>query len=330
MTKILIIQTAYIGDSILSTVLIKPLREKFEHSEIHILTTNALAPIFELTPVDKIHIIDKRHSSLTAQLRLAKKLRLEKFDIVLLPHRSMRSAILAFLSGAKIRIGFALQLKCIFFTHCVKYDMTKHEAQRFLELLEPLGIDTEVTDFPFLPDRQNDDAMRKTLPKNYIVIAPGSVWFTKRWPIAYFSELAGYFINDRQHVVLIGAASETELCEEIVKNNDSQWIYNLCGKTDLQQFFIAVKHARFVVTNDSSPVHVASAVGTPAAVILGSTVSEFGFGPLAQGSIAISNETLSCRPCSIHGLNACPKKHFKCMLELTPKKVYSIIKENFV
>jgi len=152
--------------------------------------------------------------------------------------------------------------------------------------------------------------------KNYIGLAPGSRHFTKMWPKDYFINLA-CSLNDKGYtIILFGGNDDKIICEEISLAVPVS--INLSNDNDLLLTAVNMKECKAVVCNDSGLMHVACAMKIPVLVFLGSTVKEFGFSPFKNKNLILENNTLSCRPCSHIGRESCPKKHFKCMLEITP------------
>ncbi|MEJ2105486.1 MAG: glycosyltransferase family 9 protein, partial [Ignavibacteriaceae bacterium] len=156
----------------------------------------------------------------------------------------------------------------------------------------------------------------------YIGLCPGAKHFTKRWPKEYFIELGKKLESSGYSIVLFGGEEEIQICNEI--KNELNAAINLCN-TSLNQTAANMKMCAAIYTNDSGLMHLASAVGVPVIPFFGSTVKEFGFFPYKAKSIVLENENLSCRPCTHIGRNACPKTHFKCMLEIKPGLAYDTL-----
>ena len=149
-----------------------------------------------------------------------------------------------------------------------------------------------------------------------IALAPGSVWATKRWP--YYPELAT-LLSDQGRVVVVGGADDRELAQAIVASAPTA--VDATGSLSLLASAELIGRAGALVTNDSLPQHLASAMGTPTLAIFGPTVPAFGFGPLSPRAIVMGHEGLTCRPCDRHGPQRCPLKHFRCMKELDPAAI---------
>jgi heptosyltransferase-2 len=146
-------------------------------------------------------------------------------------------------------------------------------------------------------------------------MAPGSVWGTKRWP--YYGELASR--TDGQ-IVIVGGREDAPLAQSIVQSTGGRAV-SAAGALSLRESAALIRRARVLVTNDSAPLHLATAVGTPVLALFGPTVPEFGFGPRRPGDVALGHAELSCRPCSRHGPQVCPLGHHRCMRDLSVEAV---------
>jgi heptosyltransferase-2 len=154
-------------------------------------------------------------------------------------------------------------------------------------------------------------------PVPLVALAPASVWATKRWP--YYAELARE-LGSRARVVVLGASEDASLAAEVCQAAgpeamNAAGVFSLLGSAEL------IRRCSVLVTNDSAPAHLASAVDTPTVAIFGPTVPAFGFGPLAGRSSTVGLDSLPCRPCDRHGPRRCPLGHWKCMRELAPGDV---------
>ena len=323
--KILIIQTAYAGDVILTTPLIRAAKLGFPTAEIYFLAMPTTANVLENNPnLFRILLYDKRNtdSGVLGFFRLLKKLKKQQFDLVLVPHRSLRSALLALGSGAPIRIGFDKSAGSFLFTRKVHYRKDIHEVDRNLSLLEIFNIKLKDRSPEIFPDQNDFNIVKQLLKESsseLIAAAPGSVWPTKRWPKESFAQLCGQFLKDGKTVVLVGGKDDRNLCEEIAYTGESN-VVNLAGLLTLRQSAELLQRCRVVVTNDSAPMHLAAAVGTPTVAIFGPTIPGFGFYPYRSNSKVVE-KALSCRPCGIHGGNKCPIGTHECMVEISAAEV---------
>ena len=321
--NILIIHTAFIGDIVLSTALVSKIKEKYPDSDIYYLTTPLGKEILKNNPkIKEIIVYDKRgkDKGFRAFISFVRKIRKLKIDVCLTPHRYLRSSILSFLSGAKIRIGYDIASLSFVFNKKIKYDRTKHEVEKLLSFIDDSPNRYKLEMYPSEKDKIRIDTLLKNLSENkkIILIAPGSKWFTKRWPEEYFRILIQNLVKRDDLLIVITGGKEER---EIDLNLDSK-VLDLRGEISLLELAELTKRAILVVSNDSAPIHITSAFPNTRIVgIFGPTVKEFGFFPWSKNSKVFEINGLYCRPCAIHGGNFCPEKHFRCMREITPDLV---------
>jgi heptosyltransferase-2 len=330
--KFLIIQTAFIGDVILALPLVQVLRRNFPNSKIDFMLIPKTSELLKNHPdLDEVIIFDKKGKDrgLRGLVKISKIISMKNYDVAIIPHRSFRSAVIPFLAGVKIRIGFDKSPFNFLYTNVVNYKKI-HEIERNLSLLEPFGIKVNSKEFPnlFPPDDDKNyiDKILSNINSKLVGIAPGSIWATKRWLKERFAELVGLLVKDGFAVVLIGGSEDFELCEEIKKNSGFKDVYNFCGKLNLLQSAELIRRCILLVSNDSAPMHIAVAMRTPVVAIFGPTIPEFGFYPYGDRDKIVQVENLYCRPCGIHGGRKCPEGHFKCMRLIETKTVYEEVK----
>lgn len=325
--RILIIHTAFIGDIVLSTPLVKKLKEVYPWSDITYVTTPAGASILRNNPnISEIIEYDKRgkHKGLKGIYQLGKRLKYENFNLVITPHRYLRSSVLSWLTGSPVRKGYKNAAASFLYTEKIPYDRNKHEVEKLLSFVS--GKEEKRYEIELYPNEQDIKKVDEMLigydKKKLILLAPGSKWFTKKWPLEYFNEVIGQLMN-REDIItgIIGGADELSL--NIVTGGN---VVDFRGKTTLLELAELIRRSELVLTNDSSPIHIASAwKNVKIFAIFGPTVKELGFFPWSKNSIIFETEGLSCRPCSLHGGDKCPQKHFKCMLDIKPEIVLNEI-----
>jgi heptosyltransferase-2 len=331
--KILIIQTAFLGDVILTTPLVAELRKIFPSGLIDFLTIPKSVNILENNPdLNEIIVFDKKgiDRGLSGLYKMGKLLSNKSYDFCITPHRSLRSAYLSYATGAKTRIGFNRSACKKAFNHIVKYRADFHEIKRNLSLLESFNSDIKLSlprIFPTEDDKKIIDQLiidkNINIKSRIFALAPGSIWPTKRWPESYYAEICNKLVRDGYQPVLIGGPADKELCNIILKG--CQAAQSLAGEITLRQSTYFLMQCAGLLTNDSAPLHLGMAAGIPVYSIFGATVPEFGFAPIGEKSKVIEYKNLACRPCGIHGGNKCPTKTFDCMLKLKPDKVYDEI-----
>ena len=320
---VLVIQTAFLGDVILTTPLLSRLAER--HGPVDVVTTPAAAPLLDNHPaVGSVLRYDKRGAARgwRGLRKIGAELRKGQYQRVYLPHRSLRSAVLGLWSGASERIGFEDSPGAITYTTRVPRPRSGHEVERVLalagrDMAEPPPVALGLTP----ADHEAADAWLSAhevrLP--FVAVAPGSIWATKRWP--YYAELIARL---EQPSVVIGGADDAQLATAIVAAGSGR-AASAAGVLSLRQSAALIRRAAVLVSNDSAPLHLATAVGTPIVALFGPTVPEFGFGPRRHGDVTVGLDELPCRPCSKHGPPKCPLGHHRCMRDLTVEQVMQAI-----
>lgn len=330
MRKVLVIQTAFAGDLILTTPLLAETARCFPEAEIDVLCIPATTPLLENHPAVRKLIVYDKHRRSPSMTALMARLRKESYDLCLSPHRSMRSAMVARATGAGIRVSFDRATGSWLYTHHIPYDPGAHEVVRNLQLLEAVECHPLYETTPALhPSEQDYAAARELLGersgRRYVCIAPGSVWATKRWLEEGFAETAKSLAGSSE-IVFVGGAEDRERCARIMEMAGVSSV-NAAGQLSLNASAALIEGASLLISNDSAPVHMASAMGTPVVEIFGATVPEFGFTPYGVPYRVVQREGLSCKPCAIHGGNSCPVKTFECMRQLSPFDVITAANE---
>lgn len=314
----LIVQTSFLGDMVLTTPLIAELAAR---GPVDVVATPAAAGLLANNPdVRRAIVYDKRGSArgLRGFRRLAAELRAARADTAYLAQGSMRSAALALAAGIPVRVGFSTSAGRALYSRTVPYRRDLHHAARLWQLAVPEREPTAEERRPRLYPGPGEKAAVDALlgaprdPRPLVALAPGSVWATKRWP--YYAELARELAAEAR-LVVIGSADDRALASAIDDAAGPSTV-DATGRLSLLASAELIGRCRALVTNDSAPQHLASAMGTPTATIFGPTVPAFGFGPLAPHSIVVEHPALDCRPCDTHGPPVCPLKHWKCMREL--------------
>jgi len=332
--RILVIQTAFIGDVILTLPLIQVLKQFFADAAIDVVVVPRSAAVCRNHPsINQVIEYDKRGSEkgVANLVRFGLRLRKNGYDLAIVPHRSIRSGVLAFLAGPALRIGFKRSMGRFLMTKTVLYKEELHEVERNLSLLGALGIKDFGRELPrVFPGSEEAAAVDDRLAEagipggsRLVAIAPGTVWNTKRWLKDRFALLAQQFVAEGFTPVLVGGPEDNSLCSEIMHLADSDLMANMAGKLSLLESAELIRRCVFAVSNDSAPMHLAVAVGTPVVAIFGATVPQFGFAPYGPNDAVVEVRGLSCRPCSIHGGPRCPIKTFVCMKNITHDRVFA-------
>ena len=332
MSGSLVIQTSFLGDVILTTPLIAELARR---GPVDVLATPVGATALANNPsVRTIIRYDKRrtYGSTLGLWNTIKEIRSRRpYDAAYLAQGSFRSGLLAMLTGTEERIGFASSTGRVLYTRQMPYRPERHHAERLWSMSEcadpPSREQIRPRLFPSDDDRARVDSLLRRNRNGwepFVALAPGSAWGTKRWP--YYQELAKRLAPDFR-IAVIGSSADAPMAAQIMDTLPPGSVINGAGTLPLLASAELIGRAQAIVTNDSAPQHLASAMGTPTLSIFGPTVPEFGFGPLAERRAVAGHDSLSCRPCDRHGPQRCPLRHWRCMRELSPEYVSSLLTE---
>jgi len=316
--KVLIIQTAFIGDVVLATPLVEKLKRFYPGAQIDFLLRKGNEKLLVHHPfLRKVLIWDKKRSKYKGLLEVMHQIRAEQYDLVVNCQRFGASGLLTALSGARQTVGFDKNPFARLFSHRVahRFGTTAqpiHEVSRNLALIEH-WTDASFEKprlYPTQADHEKIRALREKGP--YACIAPTSVWFTKQYPPHKWLELIQTLPGDCQ-VFLLGGPHDTPACADLLAAADRSNVKNLAGQLSFLESAALMQGAVMNYVNDSAPMHIASAMNAPVTAVFCSTVPTFGFTPLSDHHCVVqTRHPLDCRPCGLHGFRACPKGHFKC------------------
>lgn len=333
---ILVIHTAFLGDIVLATSFLRETRLAYPQSKIYFLTTPQGVELLANNSWEIETIAFHKRGSdsgVVGWWRMLQNLRSLKIDLVFCLHRSLRSILLATLVGAE-SWGFREATFSFLLSHRVDRDSVFFEAEKNLKLLEQKTEKKNFSPFPqlfYAPSDKQSIRAKFQLPEKYAVIAPSSVWNTKRWLPSHYAALALRLKDSYSWpVIVVGGKSELdfETAKEVMQFYSTMGgnplnLVDLTGQTTLDEMKVVLEGASIVISNDSSPLHMAIAMGSKVVGIFGPTTRSLGFFPLApEGRAAVAEKPdLSCRPCGMHGHHQCPLTHFKCMRDLTVDEV---------
>lgn len=335
MKKILVFNPSFIGDSILTTPLIKYLKFVYPESKIYFCVRPESASLFEgLSFVDEVLVYDKRGEKRGVRgiFSFIKKLNETKFDLVISAHKSLRSSIIVNFLKAELKVGFKESVMNFVYSNKVKRDMKLHEVERNLmlasELLNNFRLE-EAKQIAGLPEVAIDEEFYRKLMqylrisaggRKIVGFAPTSNWKTKIWPAEKYAFLVNKLYEKNIYSMVFAARSEMDDYIRF-RENVKVPFFDFSLKTSLKELSSAIKAVDLIVCNDSAPLHIAVAHNKNVLSFFGPTVPEFGFYPYGSNGEVIEIKGLYCRPCHIHGKNRCPEGHFRCMND---------IDENFV
>jgi heptosyltransferase-2 len=351
--SILVIQTAFLGDVLLTIPFLKFLRRHYPKAELlYCARRNVAQVLLELGLIDQLFEIDKGQESSYAQARRRIPNHLDRVFCI---HESFRSKIFSFRISAGRKIGFKGFLSSLIFDDSVEKPKEYPEVLRVFSLLKeshpdfwvqvqkkmraqsPYALDDKMklifpigdysmgmraeimnflghsSDFPSEMEKYKTERPR-------VLIFPGSVWATKKWTLQGFRELTRTLSGSYQ-VILMGSSGESNLCEE-VKGQSSA--VNLAGKTTLMETLFWMVKSNLVIGNDSGSAHLASVAEVPSLTIFGPTILEFGYRPWSDQATIIQPAPLTCRPCGTHGHSQCPLGTHECMQSISSDRVLRV------
>jgi len=329
--KILIIQTAYLGDVILTLPVVQNIKKQMPGAEIDFLCIPQTEAVLKNNPyIRKLVVYDKRGKKKISGLKkIISRVRSSKYNIVISPHRSFRSALITHFSGSDIMIGFDKNSMSGMLDYRVRYIKNTHEILRNLELVKvipgiKLSAENQILKPELFSSKDDTEVVESFIDprfNHFVALAPCSKWFTKQLSESKTVEVIISLIKSAYKVILIGGSDDAQYCKKIENDADNPNLLNLCSMLTPLQSKAVIEKSACLVTVDSAAAHLGASTDTPVVQIYGSTVPAFGFYPLTSRNIIIENEMLACRPCTDHGRNSCPLKHFNCMEDLDVNKI---------
>lgn len=329
-SRLLVFQTAYLGDVVLTTPLVAALRRAYPDGVIDMVVQPAWAAVVRHhEALNEVLAYEKRgaHRGPRGLLAFARLLRARRYDVVLCPHPSLRSALTLAAARIPVRVGFSDSAGAFLFTHRVRRDTSAHEVRRVMSLVTALGQDPE----PIPPARVALDPAvdevaliaRLGLSRDarFVAIHPGSVWATKRWTAEGFGAVGRELAREFERVVVLGGPGEEAVARSVAKEIGEAAL-DVSGRLTLPELCVLLARAALLVTNDSGPMHIAAAHGVPVVAVFGSTVPALGYAPWGTRSRVVEID-LDCRPCGPHGHRACPRGHFRCMKDISPDMAWA-------
>lgn len=316
MQRLLIIQTAFIGDVVLATSLIESIHQHYPAIAIDILVRKGHESLFYGHPfLNNTLVWNKQTAKYRHLVDLLFNIRKQRYDVVVNIQRYAATGLLTAFSGARLRIGFNKNPFHYFFNRVIAHEMraanAMHEIHRNHQLIQVMGVIP--LQYPRLyPSISDEKEVAAWKQQAYICIAPSSVWYTKQFPEHKWAAFI-QSLPPELKVYLLGGLGDIDCCERILKVSGNQNGVNLAGKFGFLAAASLMKNALMNYVNDSAPMHFCSALDAPVTAVYCSTIPAFGYGPLSSVSYIVeSNKALACRPCGVHGKQQCPEKHFDC------------------
>ena len=325
MTRFLIIQTAFIGDVILTTPLLEKIRQRDPQARVDVMVRKGNEGLLANHPgVHRLFVLDKQDGKWRNVFGMIREIRKTRYDHLINLQRFLTTGIISLFAHARRKVGFDKNPLSMFYHRRVKHvigDGT-HEIERNLALLDDLygagfvrpGLYPSPGDYEKVRGYQGGD---------YVCLAPASVWYTKQFPEDKWVELIN-LLDASTRVYLIGGPDDGPLCDRVKSRAQHTAVQNIAGKLSFLETAALMKGARMNYVNDSAPLHIASAMNAPVRAVFCSTVPEFGFYPVSDDSQVVEIPyKLYCRPCGLHGFKTCPEGHFRCAREIDVQQLLS-------
>ena len=331
-SRILLVQTSFLGDTILSTPVIAAIKSRYPNADLWMMTTPLSAELVQRDPLLRgVITYDKRYqeSGLTGLLRMSRRLNAMKFDLAYSLHRSYRTSLLLWLAKIPARIGCSDAKLRFLYSEIRQRNFQDHDVLRNLSILSgDVDLKSDPAEMRLFAPAADEigSIVNQHLPKSepYAVLVPGSVWKTKMWHWEGFQAVGLFLRKQGLKVVLLGSKSDETVCTRVSQGQD---VIDLAGRTTIPDAMFVIKHARLVVCNDSMSLHMSSAMKIPTVAIFCATSPEFGYGPWKNKAIVIEKNELSCKPCRPHGSHKCPNGSEACMNDITTDEVIDATKK---
>lgn len=325
MQKILIIQTAFIGDVVLAAALVEKLHAFSGDIKIDFLLRKGNESLLTGHPyIGEILVWDKKKNKLANLFKILKKIRRNRYDKVINVQRFFATGFLTVFSGAKETIGFDKNPLSFLFSkkiiHRVGGEAPVHETQRNNDLIR------DFTDQNFYrprlyPSSSDFSSTELLCSGKFITVSPASVWFTKQFPAAQWTSFIQK-IPEGCKIYLLGGPGDETMCKSIREDSNHPGVKVLAGSLSYLQSAALMSRAVMNYVNDSAPMHFASAMNAPVTAVYCSTIPGFGFGPLSDERYIVEvKEKLYCRPCGLHGYRTCPQGHFRCARDISDQQL---------
>lgn len=330
--KVLIVRFSSIGDIVLTSPIVRCVKQQVPHAQVHYLTKASFRAVVEHNPnIDKCYFLE---DNLNAVINLLAK---EKYDYIIDLHKNIRSLqvkkALKCTSFSFPKLNFEKWVLVNFKKNILP---DKSIVERYFEAVKPLGVknDGKGLDY-FIPE--SAAVTNKDIPMShwagYVACVIGGSYFTKKYPVEKWKEFCK---ASPYPVMLLGGPDDREAAS-LIAEVDKVKIYNACGKFNLNESACLVKYAKVVVSNDTGLMHVAAAFKKPLISLWGNTSPEMGMFPYYgynnlkintyTNMIIVENNSIACRPCSKIGYNTCPKGHFRCMNDIDNQYVIKMLEK---
>jgi heptosyltransferase-2 len=324
--KILIIRLSSIGDIILTTPVYRIVKKFSPYTEIHVITKQTYGELLSWSPyIDKLFLFNPQNNREELK-RWRDKIKREKYDFIADLHNNFRSHYLtADYPSKNVSRLKKYKKERFILVHFKKnlYKVIRSVPQRYIDVFRRWELRDDGQGLEIFWPEEVEKKIEKFFPgmMGFIAVAPDAAFATKQWPLERFAEAASLLHRrSGKAIVVIGGEVGEEKKMKLRELLDIPFM-DLRGKLSLLESIYLLSKASLLITNDSGPLHMAGSVKTPVVAIFGSTVKELGFFPYQNRYRVLEVKDLSCRPCSHIGRKKCPRRHFRCMTEISTEQV---------
>jgi heptosyltransferase-2 len=327
MAKFLIIRFSSIGDIVLTTPVIRCLKQQVPDAEVHFLTKSSFLPVVEHNPfIDKIHLLAHSWELMIEELKA------ENYDFIIDLHHNTKTLRVKSALKKKAFSFYKLNIEKYIYTSIKLNILPKiHIVDRYMKTVESFGVKNDGAGLDYFISKE-EETKREDIPAShsagYIACVIGAALGTKQWPVHKWKEFCK---NLNYPIILLGGPEDRSTGDEIAAADDVK-VYNACGKFKLNESADLVRKAKMVITNDTGLMHIAAAFQKPIISLWGNTVPSFGMKPYYGASMVphtiLQVNKLWCRPCSKIGYKKCPLGHFRCMEKIEVDQVLQITRQS--
>lgn len=324
--KILVIRFSSLGDVILTTPLLKLLKEKYNGASIDYCTKKQYSQLLLGNPNISSVIEADDELNFSSLKELKQTIKSGNYNIIVDAHNNLRTFYLRLFSNAKPLIFRKYSLRKFLLVK-LKINLMKNLppiVQRYCDIIyeNSKGLLPEIHSESAKPAVDElINPLNIPIDKKLICVVPSSAHFTKTYPAEYYIELINKFEKDKCCFLLVGKGNDRKNID-IIKSGMGTNVYDLCDKINVPELAELMKRCVLVIGGDTGPIHIAESAGANIIMLAGSSVREFGFYPQNKNSVVLENNSLKCRPCSHIGRSECPLGHFKCMRDITSQNLY--------
>ena len=322
--RILIIRLSAMGDVLLTTPLLRMVKNHFPGIQIDFLVKKRYEPLLCSNPHLNRLLTFSSEKGFSEVRRLIHQVRMTKYDCIFDLQMNLRSLFFRLFSRGEMKIRYRLgrwdRFLLVHWRKHLNKDF-KPVPLRYLESISPWGVEDDQKGLELTIDEEAKRSVASNLRnrdigdvEDYVVLAPGAGHWTKRWPAENFAQVGSHFCKKGKPVILVGGIEDKRVCRTVEKNMDLA-PRNLAGELSLRETAAFLDNAALLISNDTGIMHMGAALGKRVVGIFGPTPRHLGFMPFRTSSIVVERP-LFCRPCSFHGSESCPQDHFQCMKQI--------------